>query len=404
MSELRPPAGRPNERCRYIDWLRVFAVLGIFLLHTAEPFTPFGPLKNDTTSRVMTVSAGFFFLWIMPFFFFLAGAGAKFALEVRTPAQFLKERFLRLVVPYVAGVLLVIPPMAYITGISHSQIDCSYFVYYPQFFRNLEFVGGLGFLHRIGGHLWFLPFLFLVSVCALNLFLYLRTHPGQVWVSKAAALGEQYGLLTLFVIPTVLVYVTFQVGFAGAYGWRHLLYFIPFYVLGFVVFSNQRLEHWIERKTLTALFVGIVCFAFLASMYLAGSGEKLETNPSWSPLFILYSIIRSLNVWAWIFFVSGAGMKFLNRTNTFYDYAVEFILPFYILHYAVIRLVTACTVKWHTSVAVKFLFLTVSAFVLTIVLFEVFIKRLNFMRFLFGLKNTKNWRENAQAKGLLFLK
>ncbi len=386
MQQARPPESRAGERCRYIDWLRVFAVLGVFLLHTAEPFTPSGPLRNDPTSMVMTVFTGFLFLWIMPFFFFLAGAGTKFALEVRTATQFLKERFFRLVIPYVAGVLIVIPPMAYITGLSRSQIDCSYFAYYPQFFRNLESDGGLGFLHRVGGHLWFLPFLFLVSLLTLNLFLYLRTHSGQVLLSKAAALCERYGLLILFVIPTFLVHVTFRVGFTGAYGCRSFLYFIPFYVLGFVIFSNRRFEQMIERKTLIALFVGIFCFALLTAMDLAGFSEKLETNPSWSALFTLYSIIRSLNVWAWIFFVLGIGVKFLNRTNVFYDYAVELVLPFYILHYPVICLVTAYVVKWHTGVAEKFVFLTAISFVLTIVLFEVFVKRLNLMRFLFGMK------------------
>ena len=389
MQQPHPPANRADERCRYVDWLRFFAVLGVFVLHTAEPFTPYGAVKNDPTSMALTVFAAFFFFWIMPFFFFLAGAGAKFALEIRTASQFLKERFLRLVVPYVAGVLIVIPPMAYITDLSRSQMDGSYFAYYPRFFRNLEFGGGLGFLHRVGAHLWFLPFLFLVSLLALNLLLYLRTHSGQGLVSKAAALCERYGLLTVFVIPVVLVYVIFQVGFTGVYGWRNFLYFFPFYVLGFVVFSDRRFEQMIEKKTLMAMFVGIICFAFLAAMYLAGLGEKLETRPPLSALFVLYSVIRCLNVWAWIFFVLGIGVKFLNRTNVFYSYAVELVLPFYILHYAVIRLGTVYLVKWHAGVALKFFSLTVISFVLTMVLFEVFIKRLNLMRFLFGMKIRK---------------
>jgi peptidoglycan/LPS O-acetylase OafA/YrhL len=389
MSERQAPASRDIERRRDIDWLRVFAVFGVFLLHIAEPFTPYSAVTNKPTSMGLTVFGAFFFFWIMPFFFFLAGAGAKFALEVRTASQFVEERFLRLVVPYVAGVLIVIPPLGYITGLSRSQIDGSYFAYYPQFFRNLEFTGGLGFLHRLGAHLWFLPFLFLVSLCTLNLLVYLRTHSGRVVLSKATTLCERYGVLTLFVIPTVLVHVIFQVGFTGIYGWRNFLYFIPFYVLGFVVFSNQRFERMIERKTLMAMFVGIFCFAFLSAMYVAGFGEKLETHPSWSALFILYSIIRNLNAWAWIFFVLGIGVKFLNRTNVCYGYAVELVLPFYILHYAVIRLVTVYIVEWHTGVAVKFFFLTVISFVLTVVLYEVFIRRLDFMRFLFGMKAAK---------------
>lgn len=375
-----------QKRCYYIDWLRFFAILGVFLMHIAEPFTPYGPIRNDPTSLVVTVSAGFLFLWIMPFFFFLAGASAKFALETRTASQFLMERFRRLVIPYITGILILIPPTAYITTLSRSQIQCSFFAYYLQFFRNLEYVGGLGFLHTIGGHLWFLPFLFITSVATLNLFLYLQTHSGQTLISKAAVLCERYSLLTLFIIPVIMIHLAFKVGFMGVYNWRNLLYFLPFYILGYVVFNDKRFAQMIERKILNAMFVGILCFAALATMYVAGIGEKLETYPSWSWLFVLYSVIRSLNAWAWILLLIGIGIRFLNRTNKFYGYVVEMVLPFYILHYLVIRLFTFYIVKWHTGIAVKFFSLAVVSLIMTVILLEVFVKRLNILRFLFGMK------------------
>ena len=364
-------------------------MLGVFFLHTTEPFTGYGPLKNDRTSMAMTVSAGFFFLWIMPFFFFLAGASTKFALDVRTTSQFLKERLFRLIIPYVAGVLILIPPMWFITELSRSQIHCSYFTYYLRFFINFKYVGGFGLLHKLGGHLWFLPFLFITSAVTIPFFLYLRTPPGQTMISKVTGLCGRFGLLPLFVIPVILVHLALRIGFAGRYNWPNLLYFMPFYILGFVVFSDKRLVQMIERKTSTALFVGILCFALIAIMYFTGPAEKLETNPSWSALFALYSVIRSLNAWAWILFFTGIGIKFLNRTNTFYGYAVEIILPFYILHYTIIRFVTFYVVRWHTGIAVKFPFLAVVSLIMTVVLFEVFIRRLNIMRFLFGMKTRR---------------
>jgi glucans biosynthesis protein C len=361
-------------------------MLGVFFLHAAEPFTPYGPLKNDPTSMAITISVGFIFLWIMPFFFFLAGASAKFALDARTTSRFLRERFFRLIIPYVAGVLILIPPMWFITELSRSRIDGSFFAYYPRFFRNFEYTGGLGLLHKLGGHLWFLPFLFLASAVTIPIFLYFRTYPGQTLISKVTGLCGRFSLLPLFIIPVVLIHFAFRVGFVSVYNWQNLLYFLPFYVIGFVVFSDKRFEQMIGRQTLTALFVGILCFAFLATMYVAGFGEKLETNPSWSALFVLYSVLRSLNVWAWILFFTGIGIKFLNRTNTFYGYAVEIIMPFYILHYVVIRFVTFYVIEWHNGIAVKFLCLAAVSFILTVVLFEIFVKRLNVMRFLFGMK------------------
>jgi hypothetical protein len=324
----------------------------------------------------------------MPFFFFLAGASAKFALDARTASQFLKERFFRLIIPYVVGVLILIPPMSFITELSRSQIHGSFFAYYSRFFRNFEYTGGLGFLHKIGGHLWFLPFLFITSAVTIPFFLYLRTSSGQTLISKITGLCQRYGLLTLFIIPVVLIHFAFRVGFVGLNNWQNLLYFLPFYILGFVVFSDKWFEQIIERKILTALAVGILCSAFMALMCLVG-GEKLEIHPSWSWLSVLYSLIRTLNVWAWILFFTGVGVKFLNRPNAFYGYAVEIILPFYILHYAVIRFVTYYVVRWHTGIAVKFLSLGIISFIMTIVLYEVIIRHLNITRFLFGMKLRK---------------
>jgi hypothetical protein len=236
--------------------------------------------------------------------------------------------------------------------------------------------------------LWFLPFLFITSAVTIPFFLYLRTSSGQTLISKITGLCQRYGLLILFIIPVVLIHFAFRVGFVGLNNWQNLLYFLPFYILGFVVFSDKWFEQIIERKILTALAVGILCFAFMALMCLVG-GEKLEIHPSWSWLSVLYSLIRTLNVWAWILFFTGVGVKFLNRPNAFYGYAVEIILPFYILHYAVIRFVTYYVVRWHTDITVKFLSLGIISFIMTIVLYEVIVRRLNIMRFLFGMKLRK---------------
>ena len=132
-------AKQSRQRCYYIDWLRFFAILGVFLIHVGEVFTPYCALKNDKTSTTILIFDSFIFLWIMPFFFFLAGASAKFALDARTASQFLKERFFRLIIPYVVGVLILIPPMSFITELSRSQIHGSFFAYYSRFFRNFEY-------------------------------------------------------------------------------------------------------------------------------------------------------------------------------------------------------------------------------------------------------------------------
>lgn len=53
----------------------------------------------------------------MPILFVLAGAAAWFALGHRSPGDYVVERFKRLLVPFVFGVLVIVPPQAYLVAL-----------------------------------------------------------------------------------------------------------------------------------------------------------------------------------------------------------------------------------------------------------------------------------------------
>ena len=184
MQQPHPPASRADERCRYVDWLRFFAVLGVFVLHTAEPFTPYGTVKNDPTSMALTVFAAFFFFWIMPFFFLLAGAGQSSPWKFGRHRNFSRKDSFDWLSRMWPAFSLSFPQWRISPASAVLKWMVRILPTIRGFFRNLEFGGGLNFLHRVGAHLWFLPFLFLVSLLALNLLLYLRTHSGQGLVRK----------------------------------------------------------------------------------------------------------------------------------------------------------------------------------------------------------------------------
>lgn len=108
-------SGPSTQRLYYLDWLRVIAVLGVFLFHAVHPFDFFPwHIKNAEQSMVITIFLSFLFPWGMPFFFLLAGAGSWFALRRRSAAQYAHERFNRLLVPYIVGAILLMPIMLYL--------------------------------------------------------------------------------------------------------------------------------------------------------------------------------------------------------------------------------------------------------------------------------------------------
>ena len=160
-----------------IDWLRVLAVLLLFPFHTARIFDTFGLwyVKNDTLSEALTYFIAFVHPWHMPLLFLLAGSSTWFALGFRSAGQYTKERFIRLLIPFIFGVLVIVPPQSYLGLLGHTGYSGSFFEWYPNFFSiNTSDMDG----YFLGGftpaHLWFIAFLFIFSLLALPLFLYLR--------------------------------------------------------------------------------------------------------------------------------------------------------------------------------------------------------------------------------------
>ncbi|MFC1872004.1 acyltransferase family protein, partial [Chloroflexota bacterium] len=93
--------GKPT-RLYYIDWLRVLAMLSIFLYHSNRFFTISSwHINNAERSLASTIFEETFNLWMMPLFFVLSGAAVYYSLKSRTTSGFIKERILRILIPLV---------------------------------------------------------------------------------------------------------------------------------------------------------------------------------------------------------------------------------------------------------------------------------------------------------------
>lgn len=104
-----------RPRLHYLDWLRVLAILMVFLFHAVHPFD-FGDwqIKNIEQSEILTILLTLLGIWGMPFFFMVAGAASWFALQNRTPSQYIQERLKRLVIPFIVCMILFSPFQMYL--------------------------------------------------------------------------------------------------------------------------------------------------------------------------------------------------------------------------------------------------------------------------------------------------
>ena len=237
------------ERRYELDWLRVLAVLLLLYFHTAAIFYA-GELgefyvKNNRSSEVMSYFITFVHQWHMPLFFLLSGVSTSLALSFRSAGQYVQERFKRLLIPFLFGVGVLIPPQVYCRLLSNSNYQDSYLQFYPQFFNGIRPQGNFEW-----GHLWFVIYLFVFSLIALPLFLHLK-GTGAPLLSKLSAGMEKPGAILLLALPLAAIEAGLRPrwpGFQNLYDdWANFCLYLLYFIYGYLVCADARFFQAIER-------------------------------------------------------------------------------------------------------------------------------------------------------------
>ncbi len=378
------------QRIYYIDWLRILAILTVFFFHTSHFFdTMYWHVKNPQQSESVLMFLGFVNLWIMPLFFFLSGASGVFS--VRKPfLSFLKSKTLRLLVPYLMGVLLLIPPQKYVEALSNNKFSGGYFNFLQTYFSGGIFNYHIGFdtswIGIISYHLWFLGHLFIISILLYHLMKFLDTKGETILNSIARTISFPGGTILLF-IPVAIAGILLKKHFPYYTSWADFAKYALFFFLGFLCTHNEGIKLSFLKSRFIALGIGMV----LTVMYFASFamkettfGQLFQNNQVYS-YYAFQETAGVLVTWCWLIFIVGTGMKNLNRESKYRQPLNEAVLPFYILHQTVLLLIGYIVVQWNWCNWSKFGFIAVSALFTITVIYVLVIKPFNFSRLLFGM-------------------
>jgi len=379
---------RESVRLHYIDWLRVLAIFGVFLYHAVHPFDlTYWHVKNNELSLELTIAIVFFSLWGMQLFFLLAGAGSWFALRHRSNQQYIEERVKRLLIPYIVGVILFTPIMLYLEWYFNT-LKGSLTESFLEFILNRYAGFSPMWFGALGYHLWFLGFLFSFSILGLPLFLKLKGTSGKRVISWLAQISEYRGGLLIFILPLLLVQLIFRPFFPLEHDWADFFYQFSFFLIGFILFADERIIKNIRRDWLIFLIIALSSTIILLIMYEVGDPFAWSTNPG-IPEFYLVYIFVTATTWCWINFILVIGMRFLDFSNTWLQYWKEAILPFYLVHQPIILIIAFFVVQWDASILIKLPVVVLSSFIFSLAFFEFIIKRIRFLQPFFGIKVKK---------------
>ncbi|GAA3025284.1 acyltransferase [Streptosporangium longisporum] len=410
-----------------MDLLRVVVVAGLVLFHSALVFDArddFYVKNAETTGLTMVVSV-LGVLWAMPLLFYLAGLAARHSLGRRGPAGYAVERLRRIAVPLVFATVVIVPVPQWLRLRADPANRESYLEFLPRFFRVeldlAEFPFVLQGEYFETGHLWFLVLLLTFS---LLLSLAVRWLPSPGLGERVAGLARVRGAVLLPALPLVLI--SMVLGLEEEYaGWSRWAY-LAFFCYGFAFAADERFRGAVRRDLRVVAACGLALFAAGVPVLLSAGDDAFTAS---APLAVLGRALYGAAGWCWMLTIVGVLDRGAARSGTRPDagpsgvpphadssgalpragssgvrpvtrsrngsggglrgYLAEAVLPLYVLHQPVVVAVAYQVVRWQAPIAVKYVVIVTCSLALTVLAYDLLVRRTRPTRFLFGMRPGK---------------
>lgn len=303
-------------------------LLGIYL-HCVVAYAPVGgwPYKQPPLTESLVWSTSIIHVFRMPLFYAMAGFFAALLLQRYGARGTAINRFKRIVIPFVAGWIIVWPLVIFLAGIALYGLE-----------RTLNgFRSGMVLLFISPLHLWFLEYLILlyllaaVVVAIVNLTLSSGTRAaivrsfgkvvGSVWAPLALALPS-FAAQLLMPDP----WIEDPPGFMPVF--RIIaVYAVPF-AFGWLLFHRVDLLDMLNRR---AWLYGPL--AIVASVAYRWS-FRFPASPS--AVSLIVRAVHSLDMWLLMLGVTGLFLRYLSGPSAWRRYLCDSSYFLYIAHMPVI--------------------------------------------------------------------
>ena len=377
---------KKKERKYYIDWLRILLILSVFIYHIGMVFNTWNwHIKNDEEIKWFGPIMVFLHLWRMPLLFLVSGVGTFYALRSRTVKQYLKERTIRIFIPFIIGVFTLVPIQVYIEKINDYN---SLLQFYHHMFDGIYPKGNFS-LH----HLWFLLYLFLIALIISPFLNSLRSDTflkirDRIILKSSKKLGLNWIIIVLALSQLILRnYLTEKSTNMLYNDWAYFVYYFLFFLAGFVLISSDKLVDFLSRQRHLYLIQTLIFTTFMIVIKYFNTDTIL--------IDYLYGLVGVIVTWSCAITVLGYAKKYLNKDSKYRKIANEAIYPFYLLQQPVIIIVGYFIVQGQIDVYLKILYLTLISFFFVISIYWLLIRPFYILRVAFGLRALK------EEKGLL---
>jgi len=390
----------PTPRRHDIDSLRVIALLLLIPYHVGMAYVADWDfhLKSAWTFEWLQWPMIALNRWRMPLLFALSGVALGLALPARGLPRFAVRRTLRLLVPLLAGIVLVVSLQAYVEARDHGDVGAGLlpFLYrYWQFrpWPGATFTGAaFGFTWN---HLWYLAYLLPYSLLLITVVAALRLLRLPRWAPpQGLCTDRMIGIVGLLLPVAWLAWAILYV--LPDHPPTHALLDDPFvhaeslplFALGVAAARWERGWNLLQRWRWRTLALALLALTVELGIRALGRLPQLDTLDAWVlalPWAQTERIARAAYTWTAVLAAFGWARAHLQQPWRGLPYARDAVFSVYILHQTVLLLLLFWLRPLQLGPWLEAGSVLAGTLLGSLLIHELLIRRVRWLRPLFGL-------------------
>lgn len=379
-----------SNRLLFFDNVRYTVIIWVTIFHVASGLSGHPEFIRDSNTHIFfTVFHGYSVTVMMAIMFFAAGYFSTPSLKGRTTGAFLKNKLLRLGLPWLVGVVFLGPTMPYMAYYSRSfaglQSD-SYWDFWLRYMGSglsnwhlpISFTANPIFHHQ---HFWFLSVLFVYFVVHA-----LLRDARQRWGWPAVRTRQtgdisQWEFARAFLLTALAIVVGMTVSsplnlpsgtFAFFFSFNTGNVFLYGPVFSLAMYAHAR--GWYARgqapgkKAAGIVFAALFVMAAIAAAVFFALGQE-------SPLLLLFGILAAVlvNLLSLLIFTSLI-FHYMNTPSAFNAHLAANSYNVYLVQYPVVLVFRLMNFSWEVSPFIKFLAASIPALLVSYALSQYLIR------------------------------
>ncbi len=401
-------------RLDYLDATRAFAlVLGV-VFHASLSFMPIfmgWAVQDISTGTAVATFVTISHSFRMELFFLLAGFFGCVTLQRKSAGEFVRGRFVRIVVPFVVGWFLLRPLLVsgWLMGSASLRGDYEFWPNIVAGFKTLETLPAGIFT---GTHLWFLYYLTLLTGLALAV----RGVIGATGamgdaILRVADVATRWVAKSSLAIPVLAVPTAVALWFMRFWGmdtpdqslaphWPVLAVYVGFFGLGWLIGRGR--GTLIEEMSRLSVDRWLCATVGISGVFWLGRLQGDLAHPHYAALKAGFALSYAATMWSLVFLTMGMFRKICAEEHRWIRYVADSSYWMYLVHLPIVVWLQVAIAEVALHWSVKLGVVSAATVGLALVTYDLFVRSTWMGLLLNGSRRERaiaGWRQRADARG-----